>query len=259
MISACLSRVRVVLVETSHPGNIGSVARAMKTMGLSRLSLVRPLRFPCAEATALAAGADDLLHTAGVHQTLDDAIADCVWVVGASAREHRRIGWPTLAPRECAQQLLHRVNAGVDVALVFGREHSGLRNEELDRCHVLLRIPTAPDFHSLNLAAAVQVIAWAVRERALEGAQSGNEQTNLATGQQEVPASMHDMAGFYAHLERMLVAVGYLDPANPRLLLRRLRRLFNRAAPDRGEINILRGILLAAEKGRHGGDRPLGE
>ena len=151
-----LPTIRIVLVETSHPGNIGSVARAMKTMGLARLALVRPQRFPCAEATAFAAGADDILYEATVHEDLDAALAGAGWVVGASARDRRRIDWPVLAPSAFARETLAR-GAEAEVALVFGRERSGLSKEELERCHALMCIPTAPDYHSLNLAAAVQV------------------------------------------------------------------------------------------------------
>ena len=236
-----LPRVRVVLVETSHPGNIGAVARAMKTMGLRRLVLVRPKRFPCAEATALAAGADDILYTAEVHDSLAAALAGSGWVVGASARDRRRIDWPVFAPAEFASDTLARV-AETDVSLVFGREHSGLSNEELDRCHALLRIPTDADYHSLNLAAAVQVTAWELREAAL--AMNGGEVAGSA--REMVPAA--DMEGFYAHLEQLLVEVEYLDRSMPRLLMRRLRRLFNRTCPDRAELNILRGILSAVQR-----------
>ncbi len=243
-----LPLVRVVLVETSHPGNIGSVARAMKTMGLARLALVRPKRFPCAEATALAAGADDILYEATVHEDLDDALAGAGWVVGASARDRRRIDWPALAPDAFAREALARA-ASTEIALVFGREHSGLSNAELDRCHALLRIPTDARYHSLNLAAAVQVAAWELREAAL-----GNDVPVPApddTARETVAAA--DMEGFYEHLERVLVEVDYLDPAAPRMLMRRLRRLFNRAQPDRAELNILRGILSAVQKGRRRG------
>lgn len=237
-----LPRLRIVLVETSHPGNIGAVARAMKTMGLARLLLVNPKRFPCAEATAMAAGADDILYQAALHESLEAALAGAAFVVGASARDRRRIDWPVLAPREFAHEVLARA-AGSEVAVVFGREHSGLRNDELDRCHALLRIPTDAAYHSLNLAAAVQVVAWELRETALAG--------SAVAEPDETPreaVSGAEMEGFYQHLERVLVSVDYLDPDNPRLLMRRLRRLYNRVQPDRAELNILRGILAAVER-----------
>ncbi|MCA9750806.1 MAG: RNA methyltransferase [Gemmatimonadetes bacterium] len=242
-----LPRLRVVLVETSHPGNIGAVARAMKTMGLARLALVEPKRFPCAEATAMAAGADDILYDATVHDTLDAALAGTAWVVGASARDRRRVDWPVLEPAPFASEALARA-ADVEVALVFGREHSGLSNDELDRCHALLRIPTSADYHSLNLAAAVQVAAWELREAALAGATRPDD-----AGRARESVAVADMEGFYAHLEQVLAEVGYLDRRSPRLLMRRLRRLFNRAQPDRPELNILRGILAATQRARRQG------
>ncbi len=229
--------LRVVLVATSHPGNIGAAARAMKTMGLTQLVLVSPASHPSADATARAAGADDLLERARVVPTLEAAVADCAWVVGASARA-RRIPWPEVDAREFAQQAVTR---GAPVAVVFGRENAGLSNAELDRCHALLRLPAEPGFASLNLAAAVQVVAYEVRMAWLAG--------QPAAGEAHADAVSHaEMEGFYAHLERTLAALEYYDPAAPKLLPRRLRRMFNRMAPDRAELNILRGILAAIDK-----------
>lgn len=230
--------VRIVLVGTTHPGNIGACARAMKNMGLADLALVRPRYFPHEEATARASGADDVLEAARVHDTLDDAVADCVYVAGASARS-RTIGWPTLLPRECAGQLLKQASTG-PVAAVFGPEKSGLTNDDLDRCHTLLTIPSNPEFSSLNLAMAVQILTYELRCRSI-----GDP---LPTYAPDAPLAGHaELEHFYAHLERVLQDSGFLDPQNPRHLMRRLRRFFVRAAPDRNEINILRGILAALD------------
>jgi TrmH family RNA methyltransferase len=231
--------LRVALVETTHPGNIGATARAMKNMGLSRLVLVRPSRFPHAEATARAAGADDILFKARVVESLEEAIGDCQLVMGASARR-RGLSGPELDPRQCAEQV---VTSGplVKIALVFGRESSGLTNDELDRCHFLVRIPTDPTFGSLNLAAAVLVLAYELRMTAHSASVIWPSETS------KPPASAEEMAHFYEHLQQVLLATGFLNPANPRHLMRRLRRLFNRAKPDQNEINILRGILTSVQ------------
>lgn len=231
--------VRVVLVETSHPGNIGAVARAMKTMCLDSLWLVRPKRFPCAEATARAAGADDILYNARVVDTLADAVAGCVWVAGSSARP-RSIEWPELSPRECGAEAGRRAREG-SVALVFGREHSGLTNEELDLCTAVVRIPANPRYSSLNLAAAVQILAYEV----LMGAVGSGDAPD-AQARESVTAEQ--MEGLFGHLEEALVEIGYFDPERPKRLMRRLRRLFQRAGIDASELNILRGILRAAQQ-----------
>lgn len=234
-----LTRLRVVLIETSHPGNIGAAARAMKVMGVSRLYLVRPHQFPCAEATARASGADDLLTRAVVCDSLDEALADCSLVLGASARL-RSLPWPLSDARRAAQRAAAGAVAGQEVALVFGREHSGLSNEELQRCHYLLHIPANPDFSSLNLAAAVQVVSYELRMALL-----GDEP--LAPDEGDY-ASADELESFYAHLEQTLISVGFLDPDNPRQVMRRLRRLYNRARTERVELNILRGILTETQK-----------
>ena len=240
--------IRIVLVEPTHPGNIGASARAMKNMGLAHLHLVRPRHFPHAEATARASGADDLLARARVHERLEDAVADCALVIGASARR-RTIEWPTLTPREAAPKILATA-AEAPVALLFGREHAGLTNAELDRCHALLHIPVNPEYPSLNLGAAVQVVAYE-----LFLARQGGE----APKADHVPAPAAAMEAFYRHLEETLVDIGFLDPDNPKQAMRRLRRLFNRAAPDELELNLLRGILSAAQgakwrRARRGGE-----
>lgn len=230
--------VRIILVGTTHPGNIGAAARAMKNMGLADLMLVRPRHFPHAEATARAAGAEDLLRAARVVDSLEQALADCVYVAGASARS-RTIGWPSMTPRECAGRLLHESRNGT-TAVVFGSEKAGLSNDDVDRCHTLLTIPTEPGFSSLNLAMAVQVVAYELRvARIGEAGEAFKSETRPATGE--------ELENFYSHLEQVLTDGGFLDPDNPRHLMRRLRRLFVRAQPDLNEINILRGMLAALD------------
>jgi len=249
--SQFLARVRLVLVNTSHPGNIGAVARAMKNMGLSQLVLVAPQFFPHAEATARASGADDILASARVVESLPAAIADCALVVGASARS-RTIRWPTLDARACATRMMQTVATDADVALVMGRENSGLSNAELDHCQYLVHIPSNPDYSSLNVAAAAQVLTYEIRMASLSGLQPDTPAPVVLQSEHPL-ATMEEMAGLYAHFEQALTQLGFLDPKNPRQLMRRLRRLFNRANLDRIELNILRGILSVAERG---GKRP---
>ena len=234
-----LHRVRIVLVEPTHPGNIGAAARAMKAMGLEQLCLVAPGRFPSAEATARAAGADDVLHEARIVESVDDALVGCGLVLGTTARL-RRIEWPVVDAREGARRAVGQ-SAHTPVAVVFGRERSGLTNAEIDRCHALIRIPASAHFSSLNVAAAVQIVAYEMRIAAYgRGILTAAPQARAATAE--------ELEGFYLHLEAALVEIGYLDPAVPKLLMRRLRRLFSRAEPDRADINILRGILTAATR-----------
>ena len=236
-----LNRIRIVLVQPSHGGNIGGCARAMKNMGLTRLLLVAPEDFPGEEASARAAGADDVLARAQVCATLDEAIADCHLVIGASARE-RRIAWPMLAPDEAARRVLAAVN-GQEVAVLFGRERTGLTNDELDRCQALVNIPANPEFSSLNLACAVQVLAYEIRCAAEAGVAAAPAGAAAMLG--EPLATSAEIQRFYQHLDQVMVASGFLDPANPRLLTRRIRRLFNRIEMTSNEVNILRGILAA--------------
>lgn len=230
--------IRIVLVGTTHPGNIGAVARAMKNMGVTDLALVNPRYFPDKEATTRASGAEDLLDNAIVTETLTDAIADCVFVAGASARA-RAISWPCLEPRECASKLIAESARG-PVAAVFGPEKSGLSNEDLDHCDALLTIPTNPDFSSLNLAMAVQVLTYELRAARSAKPVEYEADAPLATSR--------ELELFYEHLERVLNDLQFLDPDNPRHLMRRLRRLYIRARPDQNEVNILRGILTAVER-----------
>jgi len=236
-----LDRIRFVLVGTTHTGNIGATARAMKAMGLSRLHLVRPKRLPDAEAIARASGADDLLAAAAVHDSLVNALSGCRFVVGSSARL-RTVEWPLLEPQECAETLLREASDG-EVALVLGRESSGLTNAELEQCHYLVHIPTNPDFSSLNVAAAAQVFAYEIRRCHRAGL--GEHLSPEVPAPAPAPAEMLD--GFHAHLTHALVDIGFADPEQSKKLGRRLRRLFNRARPDQTEINMLRGILSAAQ------------
>nr|WP_238935217.1 tRNA (cytosine(32)/uridine(32)-2'-O)-methyltransferase TrmJ [Pseudomonas typographi] len=243
-----MQNIRVVLVNTSHPGNIGGAARAMKNMGLGQLVLVAPHSFPAPEASARASGADDVLANARVVPTLEEALAGCALVLGTSARD-RSLPWPMLEPRECGHKTVVAAAGGQPVALVFGREHAGLTNDELQRCHFHVHIPANPDFSSLNLAAAVQVLAYEVRTAwlATQGAPAaGPEPAAPAL------ATMDQMEGFYRHLETTLVEVGFLDPANPRHLMARLRRLFGRSNVDHTEMSILRGILTETQKAVRG-------
>jgi len=235
-----MKHTRIVLINTSHPGNIGAAARAMKNMGLEELYLVDPKVFPSAEATARASGADDLLAAAVCVDTLEEAIGDAGLVIGASARS-RTLPVPMLDPRGCAERI--GAQAGDPrTAILFGRERTGLTNEELDRCHYLVQIPTNPDYPSLNVAAAVQVVAYELRMAMGSAVEQTPGRHRLATAA--------EMELFYRHLEDTLVAIDFLDPDNPRQLMRRLRRLFGRVQPDDNEINILRGILTAVQQRR---------
>jgi len=231
--------IRIVLVGTTHPGNIGACARAMKNMGITDLALVAPQHFPHEEATARASGAVDILQDANVVDTLEEAIADCVYVAGASARS-RSINWPSMDARDCAARLVQESRQGT-VAAVFGPEQSGLSNAHLDHCDTMLTIPTDPGFSSLNLAMAVQVLSYELyAARAAARPPEYEPDAPLATSA--------ELEHFYAHLEQVLTDAHFLDPENPRHLMRRLRRLFIRARPDQNELNILRGILTAVDR-----------
>jgi TrmH family RNA methyltransferase len=227
---------RFVLVEPSHPGNIGAAARALRVMDWHELVLVRPHAFPHADATAMAAGADDVLAGARVCDTLEEALAGAGIVYGTSARR-RRLDWPEQNAREAGESA---AAGGEPVAFLFGRERTGLTNEELDACHYLLHVPTAADYGSLNLAQAVQIVAYELRMATLA-------QSAPAAAPAEPMPAHEDMARFHEHLEGALTDIGFLDPDNPRLLMRRLRRFFARSRPTALELNILRGILKAAQ------------
>ncbi|HDO1125657.1 TPA: tRNA (cytosine(32)/uridine(32)-2'-O)-methyltransferase TrmJ [Aeromonas salmonicida] len=234
-----LDQIRIVLVNISHTGNMGSAARAMKTMGLTRLVLVDPQTLPDDSAHALAAGASDVLANARVVSTLDEAIADCGLVIGTSARS-RTLSWPMLDPREAGEKA---VGEGMKhpVALVFGRERTGLTNDELQKCHYHVAIPANPEYSSLNLAMAVQTICYEVRMCWLQ------DQAPEVESEADYP-SAHQLKGFYQHLEQTLLKTGFIADDHPGQVMSKLRRLFNRARPEAIELNILRGILTSIQK-----------
>jgi tRNA (cytidine32/uridine32-2'-O)-methyltransferase len=240
-------------VNTSHPGNIGSAARAMKTMGLSELVLVAPKEFPSHKADEMSSGSHDILQKAVVVSTLEEAVADCTLVVGASARV-RTIPWPYMTPRLMAEKIREEAPTG-HTAIVFGNEQSGLSNEELQRCHLHVQIPANPAYSSLNLAAAVQVFAY---------------ELHVASLNQPAPAEVWDyrlanadeMERLFKHMEEVMLAIDFLKPNAPRKLMTRLRRFFFRARPDVMEMNIFRGMLTAVQEtlaGKPGGDRAANE
>lgn len=230
-----------MLSRPTHPGNVGAAARAMKTMGLTELVLVAPERYPDAEATARASGADDLLARARVVPNLNAAIADCGLVLGTSARL-RRLPIEQLDPRRAAERAL-AASGRAKVALLFGQERSGLDNDEIAACHALVNIPTSSRYASLNLAAAVQVICYELRMTAVAA-----NLAEAAAMPDHVPAAGDKMEGLIEHLRATLLEIGFLDPKQYRTMMLRLRRLLNRAAPSESEIHILRGILSAVDK-----------
>lgn len=240
-----LENIAIILVNTTHPGNIGGVARAMKNMGLSDLRLVEPKIFPDEDAVARASGATDLLDSAGVFSSLVEALADCQLAVGTSARE-RHIPWPLINPRELAA-IATPLPSSQKIAIVFGREDRGLTNEELQLCHHHVNIPTNEVFSSLNIAAAVQVITYELRMAALGLAEQA-ERPQWGTEWDIDLASHQELELLFEHLEKVLVDTEFLDPENPRQLMPRMRRLFMRAVPDKVEVNVLRGILKSVEK-----------
>ena len=253
-----IDNVRIVLVETSHPGNIGATARAMKNMTLSDLALVSPQKYTEADgetkgkgkAYARASGATDVLYDATIYNTLSEAIADCDLVIGASARL-RAITWPELNPREMAEKIFSVNQLDTDsaeiksesynkVAIVFGREDSGLNNDEMDLCQYLVHIPANAEYTSLNIAAAVQVICYELHMTALL-----NQGAIVKAANDHPMATSQEIEYFYEHLEDTLVRMKFLNPENPMQLMRRLRKLFNRSGLDKIEVNILRGILTS--------------
>ena len=234
-----LNSIRIVLIATSHPGNIGSTARAMKTMGLNSLYLVTPKSFPDSKANELAAGADDVLEHAVVTQTLDEALAGCQIVLGTSARP-RGISLPGLTPASCAEMVFNYPE-NTQIAVVFGREHSGLTNEELLKCHYHIHIPSNPEYSSLNLAQAVQIIAYELRMKFLV------PKAHVSLRQDEF-ASVDEVEQFYEHLKAVFIETQFLKEANPRRLMQRVRRLFNRVSLEKMEVNLLRGMLSQVQK-----------
>lgn len=243
------ARIRVVLVETSLPRNIGAAARAMRTMGLERLVLVQPAAFPHPDAAALASGADAVLADARVCAGLPEALAGCVAAYGASARR-RGIEVPQLEARAAGRQLTADLSAG-EVALVFGSERVGLTNEQIACCQYLVSIPTAPDFGSLNLAAAVQLLTYECRMAALESGlltDLPRVHQRLPQSPAEPPATLDQLEGYFQHLQQTLEGIGFFGDRAPHKLMQRLRRLYQRAAPSAREVQILRGILAETQR-----------
>jgi tRNA (cytidine32/uridine32-2'-O)-methyltransferase len=249
-----LANIRIVLVNTTHPGNIGAVARAMKNMGLEQLWLVAPSHYPDREASDRAANARDLLNRAVVVESFDEAIAGCGLVVGSSARE-RRIPWPLTDSRSGCEQLFQAAQRQ-PVAVVFGREDRGLTNDELQKCQLHINIPANPEYSALNLSMAVQVIAYELRMASLQGGRLDS----LADW--DMPfADSEDVERLFEHMEQALTEMAFLKPQAPKQLMTRLRRLFQRTRLDQMEVNILRGILGSAQqwvrRARAGGDGEL--
>lgn len=233
-----LHRIRIILVNTSHPGNIGSVARAMKTMGLCQLYLVAPKQFPHEKATALASNADDLLTQATVVSTVEEAVAGCGLILGTSARL-RSLPWPLLTPREAAAKTISQVGQA-EVAIVFGREDAGLTNEELQLCHAHICIPGNEAYNVLNLAQAVQIVTYECRMAAL----SDNPLPNY----QEKLAKSTDVQALFIHIEQLLKSMAFHHPSTSKKLMPRIKRLFMRVELEKREVSILRGICSAIER-----------
>jgi len=239
------SRIRIVMIETSHPGNIGSAARAMKTMGLQKLILVSPKSFPDPEGRdyAMASGAVDLLNRAQRVDSLDEALRNVGYVLGATARL-RATAMPMFDARRAAKAAIEQC-AHTEVAILFGREHSGLTNEEMNRCHALLHIPANPDYSSLNIAAAIQIVAYECRMVALADNLTG------FNGQfPKQPAPVEQLEGYLDQLRKALEKAEFLNPQNPQQLMKKIRALYLRAQPTPNEINILRGVLTALTRER---------
>ena len=234
-----LTSIRIVLIATSHPGNIGSTARAMKTMGLNSLYLVSPKSFPDTKAKELAAGADDILEQAKVTDTLDEALLGCHLVLGTSARP-RGLSLPGLTPASGAE-LINGFDDAIQIAVVFGREHSGLTNDELLKCHYHIHIPSNPEYSSLNLAQAVQIIAYELRTKLLA------PKAQVALRHDDY-ASVDEIEQFYEHLRAVFIEINFLKESNPRRLMQRVRRLFNRVNLEKMEVSILRGMLSQVQK-----------
>jgi len=235
-----LANIKVVLVQTSHPGNVGAVARAMNTMGITDLALVDCCAHLCGHATARAAGSDSILYKAKTFNTLDEALADCVFVVGTSSRS-RTLPWPLSLPEGITPTIHSKAQAG-KVALVFGRERDGLANDELNRCHVHVCIPTSPNYHSLNLAQAVQIMCYEVFKS------SNYDKTHLPQPMLLEPVASEQVQGFLEHLAQTLKDIEFLNPKHSKMLMQRLRRLFMRTELEKDDINILRCILTTVQK-----------
>ncbi len=236
-----LENIKIVMVETTHPGNIGAAARAMKNMCLSQLVLVNP-KCPIGQiAYSRGSGANDILDQRITAESLPEAVADCAVVVGTSARL-RSLAWPELSPDTLAHKMAD-MGDNEKAAIVFGREHAGLTNEELQHCHYTVTIPTNAEFSSLNVASAIQVISYEIFKLFQQPLPPKCEEGDPT-------ADSGELEGYFSHLEQVMITTGFLNPDNPRQLMKRLRRLYQRAEPSKNEVNILRGILSAVEKYR---------
>jgi TrmH family RNA methyltransferase len=248
-----LNNIKIILIKTSHPGNIGSVARAMKVMGLSNLYLVNPKTFPDEQATALSSNAYDVLENATVVNSLELATADCQLVIGTSARQKRSLKWQLEDSRSCGMSVAKQALIG-KVAIVFGTESSGLSNDELSHCHRLVYIPTNPDYSSLNIASAVQIISYECRlaSQSLNDNNEANPDHVISELKKssDTLVSSADMDGYFEQLETVLIETKFLNPEKPRYLMPKLRRLYSRTSVTRSELNILRGILSAFQKNK---------
>jgi len=237
-----LKNIRIVMVNTSHPGNIGAAARAMKNMGLAKLYLVEPKDYPSLEAIHRSVGAVDVLDDAVVVKNLDEAISDCVWVAGTSAR-FRTVEWPILEPKECINKALENIQQG-DIAIVFGNETSGLTNEQMERCNVLLHIPTEPDFSSLNIAAAVQIVCYEFRQAFVKVRVKSSKGSKH---RYDTMANATQLDGMYGHIREALIQLEFFGTKNPDVMMRRLKGLFSRAETTQREVSIIRGICAAIQ------------
>lgn len=241
-----LDNIKIVLVETSHTGNMGSAARAMKTMGLTNLCLVNPIIKPDSQSISLAAGASDIIKQAQIFLSLEAAVADCPLVIGTSARP-RSLQWPNLTPKECGEKIIAEACRHAQVALVFGRERVGLTNDELQKCHFHVSIPANPDYSSLNLAMSVQVLSYEIRMSLLSAQEASIKLDEQDINEVHYPKD-EDIERFYQHLEQTLLQTGFINPHHPGQIMGRLRRLFTRARIEQQELNILRGILTSIDK-----------
>lgn len=243
-----LDQIRIVLVNTTHSGNIGAAARAMKNMGVTQLVLVDPIAEIDGDAIVRASGASEILDSCLTVSSLDEAVAGCGLVIGTSARG-RHIPWPLCSPRECGAKAKQAVKNNNSVALVFGRESRGLTNDELHKCNAHVHIPTNPDFSSLNIAAAVQVLCYEMRIAALEEETVEHDSNNRWGVEWDYELAPHgDMERFFEHLQNSLVDIGFFDPNTPKQLMTRLRRMFQRTALDKMEVSMMRGILAAVQR-----------
>ncbi len=253
-LNSTLQSIRIVMIQTSHTGNIGAAARAMKVMGLSELYLVKPKSAPDAQSVAMSSNATDILDNAIIVDTLSDAIADCQLVVGTSARHERTLSWDIQDSRSCGELIAKHASSrpNAKVAVLFGRESSGLTNEELAVCQHLVHIPTNPKYSSLNVASAVQILSYECRLAAMNLqpsiATTDDEKTANTSNSDDEWVSADNLDSYFEHLKQVMIDVNFLDPENPRYLLPRLRRLYSRSGITRSEMNILRGMLAAIQK-----------